>query len=139
PSTSRCALSGGPGARPRKVRAPAGGPCGSRPCWSQIGRLPPKGFKYKDNDGLPDDLDTITIRSGGAGKAKLTLKGRGENIPLPPLGPTLVLPLRAQLQTGKGQCFEGKFSTPQGSTTLEFKEKSDRPGCDGYAQGTGSQ
>ena len=108
-----------------KMTAPAGGTCGSRPCWKQIGRVPPKGFKYKDRDGLPDDLDGITIRAGGAGAAKLTLKGKGDNVPLPPLGPTLVLPLKAQLQSENGQCFEGTFSTPLVNTTLDFRAKSD--------------
>ncbi len=108
-----------------KMTAPAGGTCGSRPCWKQIGRVPPKGFKYKDRDGLPDDLDGITIRAGGAGAAKLTLKGKGDNIPLPPLGPTLMLPLKAQLQSENGQCYEGTFSTPLVNSTLDFKAKSD--------------
>ena len=62
---------------------------------------------------------------GGEGKAKLTLKGKGDNIPLPALGPTLVLPLKAQLQSENSQCFEGTFSTPLVSTTLDFKSKSD--------------
>src|SRR5262245_35636864 len=107
-----------------QMTAPAGGTCGTKPCWTQLGGSTPRGFKYKDSDGLPNDLDGITAKAGLAGKASMSLKGKGDNIPMPPLG-TLALPLRAQLQSGNGQCWEGTFSTPTINTTAQFKAKSD--------------
>jgi hypothetical protein len=56
-------------------------------------------ISYKDADGLPDDLDGITLKEGLAGAAKLSLEGKGGSIPLPALG-GLALPLTAQLHSG---------------------------------------
>ena len=58
-----------------KMTAPAGGTCGTKPCWKQLGSpLAPKGFKYKDKDGLPDDLDSLTLKSGTEGRAKVSIE-----------------------------------------------------------------
>jgi hypothetical protein len=81
-----------------KMTAPAGGTCGSKPCWKQLGSGPSaKGYKYKDSDGLPDDLDGLTLKAGLEGKAKMSLKGRGANIAMPGLG-SVRLPVTTQLQ-----------------------------------------
>jgi len=113
------------GARLLKMTAPAGGTCGTKPCWKQLGgAAAPKGYAYKDRDGLPDDLDGLNLKAGEAGKASVSVKGKGENIPLPALG-ALALPLRAQLQSENGQCYEGTFSTPSVNTPTQFKAKSD--------------
>src|SRR5262249_15848923 len=112
-------------ARILRLIAPAGGTCGTKPCWKQLGSpAAPKGYKYKDVDGLPDDLDGITIKAGLAGAAKLSLKGKGAHLMMPHLG-ALALPLTAQLQSENGQCWEGAFSTPTTNTSTQFKAKSD--------------
>src|SRR6185369_17719118 len=60
-----------------RMTAPAGGTCGTNPCWKQLGSvLAPKGYKYRDRDGLPDDFDAMTLKSGLDGKVKMTLKGK---------------------------------------------------------------
>jgi hypothetical protein len=44
-------------------------------CWKQLGSATsPKGYKYKDSDGdgLPHDLDQLTLKAGLAGRAKMT-------------------------------------------------------------------
>jgi hypothetical protein len=108
-----------------RMTAPAGGTCGTKPCWKQLG--PPtegKGYKYKDVDGLPDDLDSMTIKSGLDGKAKVSLKGKGVNVPMPALG-ALSLPLTTQLQSENGQCYEATTVTPSANTTMLFKAKAD--------------
>jgi hypothetical protein len=58
------------------------------------------------------------------GKAKLTLKGKGLNIPMPMLG-SLALPLTTQLQSENGQCWEMTTTTPSANTTTLFKAKGD--------------
>jgi len=101
----------------------AGGTCGT--CWKQLG--PPtagKGYRYKDVDGLPHDLDGMTIKAGLDGKAKVSLKGKGGNIPMPALG-SLALPLTTQLQSENGQCWEATTVAPSANTTTIFKAKAD--------------
>jgi hypothetical protein len=94
-----------------RMVAPAGGTCGTKPCWKMIGSaIVPKGYKYKDFDGLPNDLDGLVLKAGADGKAKMTLKGKGVNVPMPALS-TLALPLTTQLQSGNGQCYEATFSS----------------------------
>lgn len=106
-----------------KMTAPAGGMCGTKPCWKQLGpAILPKGYKYKDLDGLPDDLDSMTLKAGLDGKAKVSLKGKGVNVPMPTLG-SLSLPLTTQLQSGNGQCYEATTATPSVNTTTLFKAK----------------
>jgi YVTN family beta-propeller protein len=108
-----------------RMTAPAGGTCGTKPCWKQLG--PPtlgKGYKYKDVDGLPHDVDSMTLKAGLDGKAKMSLKAKGSNIPLPALG-FLALPLTTQLQSRNGQCYEATTTTPSVNTTALFKAKAD--------------
>src|SRR5262249_49484115 len=109
-----------------RMVAPAGGTCGTKPCWQMLGSaLVPKGYKYKDLDGLPNDLDGLLLKAGDEGKAKMTLKGKGANIPMPALGGALVLPLKTQLQSENGQCYEATFSSASVNTSVLFKAKSD--------------
>jgi hypothetical protein len=109
-----------------KMTAPAGGTCGTKPCWKQLGSVPPKGYKYKDFDGLPNDLDGITLKAGLEGKAKMSLKGKGPFVPMPVLG-GFALPLTTQLQSAGGVCWEATFSGTgvQLNTGALFKAKSD--------------
>jgi hypothetical protein len=108
-----------------KMTAPAGDMCGTKPCWKQLGSsLVPKGYKYKDLDGLPHDLDSMTLKAGLDGKAKITLKGKGPNIPMPALG-SFALPLTIQMQSGNGACWEATTTAPDANTTSLFKAKAD--------------
>src|SRR5205809_5896921 len=71
-----------------EATAPAGGLCGGNPCWSAVAQ---KGFNYKSADGTPDGLRAILLRAGTAGKAKVTVKGKGAHLANRPNG--LALPL----------------------------------------------
>lgn len=77
------------------------GTCGSKPCWKQTNS---KTFQYKDLQSGGDGLQTLQLRAGGAGKAKILLTGKGPALTLPSL--PLALPLRAQLHAPNGQCWE---------------------------------
>ena len=76
------------------LRMPAGGTCGSAPCWKPKDS---KGFTYSDKERTPDGVKKLTLASGPAGKAKIALTAKGDAIPLPALG-GFTLPLRVQLQ-----------------------------------------
>lgn len=104
------------------LRAPAGGTCGAVPCWKEKKTT---GFTYADKERTPDGVRKVVLRTGLNGKAKITLSAKGDEIPLPPLGPeALLLPLRVQMQ-GNGLCWEAVYSTPREHTTVKFKALAD--------------
>ncbi len=105
-----------------KSTAPAGGVCGSKPCWKALGV---SGFAYKDSVRTPDGADKITLKAGLPGKAKAQFKGKGEE--LDPFGLPLSLPLTVQLQSGNGECWQSSFSAGGVSinTATQFKGKAD--------------
>ncbi len=92
-------------------------------CWRALGT---KGFKYKDETQTPDGLDSILLRAGAEGKAKVMVKGRGSNLELPAL--PLTLPVTVQLRAENGECWgatyflEGAKNTPD-----QFKAKAGEP------------
>ena len=105
-----------------KSTAPAGGTCGTKPCWKTLGI---KGFGYKDSLRTPDGVDRITLKAGLQGKAKMQFKGKGPDIPAFSL--PLPLPVQVQLQGENGQCWEASFSAAGTSKNemAQFKSKSD--------------
>ncbi len=89
--------------------APAGRRCGSRgkPCWTDLS----SGFKYADQAGEPAGVVRAGLRAGAAGKAKITVKGKGTSLRLPALG-ALSAPITVQLSNVvTGRCFESTYST----------------------------
>jgi hypothetical protein len=88
------------------AKAPAGGQCGAKSCWSEQSG----GFKYSDNQETPDGLQSIQLKAGAAGAAGILLRGKGPN--LQGLYPSFVdLPLTAQLKAGNNQCWQAQFAT----------------------------
>jgi len=72
-----------------------------------------KGYKYLDQNEIPEGVFQLDLRTGDAGKARVAIKGAGENLsgrsygmPTPPLS----FPLRVQLQIEGGACFEASYS-----------------------------
>jgi cysteine-rich repeat protein len=57
------------------ARAPAGGQCGRDACWTRLGS---RGFKYRDPELTPAGLPRMVVKAGAAGRARVTLVGRGE-------------------------------------------------------------
>jgi len=85
--------------------APAGDQCAGLDCWKALSST---GFKYKDKELTPEGLDTIILKSGGNGKAKIIVKGKGANLGLPtPLD--VELPVTVQLQSGNGECWQADY------------------------------
>lgn len=87
------------------ARAPAGDLCGTqtRPCWRAKGN----GFGYKDAALLPDGLKVVTLKSGAAGSAKITVKGAGGSLDLAPL--PAAFPLTVQWVNSDGVCWEASY------------------------------
>jgi len=104
--------------------APAGGVCDERACWKTRGSTPGKRHqKYKDSDRRPDGMDAIDLKEGADGFSSLKVKAKSTFM-MPPTFP-LTPPVRVQLQTVAGTCWEGVFSTPQLNDGYHFRAKSD--------------
>jgi hypothetical protein len=83
---------------------PPGGTCGIDPCWSDLSGL---GFKYADKAGAEGGVRKLMLKSGDAGRAKVIARAQGAGVAVPALPP--VLPLRAQLASSTGTCWEAEF------------------------------
>jgi cysteine-rich repeat protein len=84
---------------------PAGGLCSGKPCWT------PKthGFNFRSRDGVPGGIVSAQLKEGVAGKAKIKIDGKGANLATPATA-SLSLPLRVQLQSENGECWEATYS-----------------------------
>ena len=97
--------------------APAGGSCGSKPCWV-AGK---NKVVYKDPAATPDGVAALKLRAGARGKASIAAAGKGPSLGLPFL--PLPLPLRVQLQSETAACFEATFSTSSLNNARAFRAK----------------
>jgi hypothetical protein len=107
---------------------PAGGTCGTFPCWRTLGS---SGFKYINRDRTPDGILKVLLKSGAAGKAKVILKGKGDNLPYPgtPFLP-MMTPVKIQLQNDTpGTCWQTTHMSvgPLINALDQFKAVSEGP------------
>jgi len=91
-----------------RASIPAGGICGTKPCWKAAGA---KGFKYSDTELTPSGVQAMTQKIGVAGKAKLIVKAKGVSVEMPALD-ALAMPLHVQLQNPSGACFSATYHNP---------------------------
>jgi cysteine-rich repeat protein len=112
-----------------RALADAGGVCDGKPCWKTLGTPPAhKGYKFQDKELTPDGFDQLQLKAGIAGKASITAKLKGVNLSSRPLGiPNLPvsLPLRVQLQSSNGQCWESTHSRALRNDPAQLSSKSD--------------
>jgi len=99
--------------------APAGGTCGSLPCWLAS----TTGFQYADPALTSDGLARILLKAGPPGATKLLVQGRGPRLPRPVL--PLTPPVTVQLSTGSGACWDAVYTKPITNDAANFKAKSD--------------
>jgi hypothetical protein len=95
------------------------GTCGTRPCWRASGT---GGFSYKNRDGTPDGVTRMKLRAGVTGAASVSVKGKGVNLPLPPLG--LTLPVTVQLVIGDGvttDCWQTTYTAATANDVTRLK------------------
>ena len=90
------------------VSAPAAELCSTRPCWRETS----SGFRYGDRTLTPNGLLRLQLESGIAGRARITLKGRGPLLRLPSLPFVQQSRVIVQLKNGVGQCWEADYSPP---------------------------
>jgi len=99
---------------------PAGGLCAGKACWTATST----GFRYADRNAASDGIRTIRLQAGVAGRARASVKAKGPNLGMPPLG--LTAPVTARLvRIGGGACWEARFSAPARSDAAAFSAKSD--------------
>lgn len=103
------------------ARSGGGGMCNGKPCWT----ISEAGFSYADKEASPCGVEQLTLTSGPAGATRVSLKGKGAKVGVPAL--PFPLPLRAQLQSANGTCWEATYSTPdvQRNDATSFKASSD--------------
>jgi cysteine-rich repeat protein len=101
---------------------PAGGSCGTRPCWTPN----TTGFKYKQKAGTPDGIVQVQLKEGTTpGRASVVLKGKGTSLDLPSTA-TLASPVTVQLRRPNGPCWEAIYTAPfAAQDSRAFKDESD--------------
>jgi CSLREA domain-containing protein len=104
-----------------EVTAPAGGSCGSNPCWKRTS----SGFAYVDPFLDPDGLSKVLLRAGAAaGKGRIRVRGKGANLEMPAF--PLVTPVRVQLlRRFTSTCWEATFSATSRNDAAAFTARSD--------------
>jgi hypothetical protein len=103
---------------------PAGGTCGTAPCWKANGNPPgSKGFRYKSKTKTPDGVSKLVLRSTSG---KITLAAKGYQLAPAGLPRPAPLDLLVQLQAGNGECWESSFADGDQlqNTESKFKAKS---------------
>jgi hypothetical protein len=111
---------GGQDAAELHATAPAGGVCAGRPCWASMS----PGYTYRDKDLTPEGLQTLMLRTGDAGKATFTAKGKSTNLPMPALPLTTPVKVRL-LRKDAPVCWDATYSSPLTNDGTQFKANSD--------------
>jgi hypothetical protein len=92
--------------------------------WEQTGA----GFKYKDPLAANDGISKIVLKAGEAGKAKIIVKGKDDNLDMPTLPLAQDPQVVVQLRNSGGVCWEARYSPPTiKNETEQFKDKGDPP------------
>jgi hypothetical protein len=100
---------------------PAGGICGSRPCWTETST----GFKYRDGQLAADGVGKLLLREGlEDGKARIIMKGQRGNLNMPAL--PLAQSVTVQLVNSIGNCWDAVYNEPADHNDSElFKDRAD--------------
>ena len=115
-----CVYDGSPREQPiLENHVPSLGSCDGRPCWRAAAD---RGFKYKDRAGTADGILGATLLAGASGRARVIVKGRGENLLMPVL--PVEGPVTAQLVAlteGGEECWETVFVGARKSDDRSYK------------------
>jgi hypothetical protein len=88
--------------------APAGGTCGTRPCWSSRNGI----YRYRDLDRTPNGTATAQLKSRDGFISGMSFKAKGSNLDIDALTGVTV-PMVVQLQRGgssPAQCWEANYT-----------------------------
>jgi len=83
------------------------------------------GFKYTNKTPTGNQPQQITLHAGEAGKAKITVNGKGAGLPMPELPLTQSPKVIVQLQNSAGTCWEAEYGSATKNSITQFKAKSD--------------
>jgi hypothetical protein len=70
-----------------------------------------------------EGTQTVILKAGASGKAKVIFKGKGGNLPVPSLALGLTMPVTVQLVNDQNECWEATYSTAINNSTTQFKAK----------------
>lgn len=84
---------------------PPGGTCGDGPCWSERGE---RGMRFRDPGRRHGGIERIDVRVGRQGQAQVMVRARGAGVRT--AAAPVELPVRLQLQSRTGACWESVFS-----------------------------
>ena len=74
--------------------------------WQPVGNL---GYQYKDKSGIASGVERVILKGSDNDRSKITVKGKGSNLPLPSL--PLTFPVVVQLMdAGSATCWESVFA-----------------------------
>jgi hypothetical protein len=94
--------------------------CGTAPCFKTTA----SGYRYKDTTAGNEGVHVMVLKAGTAGKAKMIVKAKGGNVPLPNMSPSgLTLPVQVVLQNDQGECWSATYTTPIRNDSSLFKAK----------------
>jgi hypothetical protein len=72
------------------------------------GAIPDRGYKYRARKNPPGGIQSIFLKSGPTRRVSLAVNGKGENLPDMTLG--LAPPIKVQLISSEGGCWESVFT-----------------------------
>jgi cysteine-rich repeat protein len=103
------------------MHVPAGGTCGTKPCWKETGA----GWKYTNKAGTPNGITSIGLKQGLApGKTRIQVQGRGLTLDMPDLPFGQDQDVTLQLQASNGICWQAHYQAPAFRNLGElFKDK----------------
>ncbi|MFM8411162.1 MAG: glycoside hydrolase family 44 protein, partial [Alphaproteobacteria bacterium] len=88
------------------TRAPAGGTCGRKPCWTAKST----GFAYASADRSPLGIGKVVLKAGAAGRSRITVSAKSALLPDP--GLPLSTPVVVQATRGEGAaCWQATYSS----------------------------
>jgi hypothetical protein len=99
--------------------APAGGTCGSKPCWKES----KKKLRYSDKGATPDGLRKLSLKPGDAGKARIKVAGKGEALGIDALDIEGEVTVRLGRSDGT-PCWEARYPNPDRSDGNRYDARS---------------
>jgi hypothetical protein len=105
--------SGGAATLVQVATAPGGATCFGRPCWKSLSH----GFRFKSSNTSADGVQSVLLKEGLNGRAKLLVKAKGDRLALPPpVSATQFFAqdpaVTVQLVNSLGVCWQATYSAP---------------------------
>jgi hypothetical protein len=82
------------------------------------------GYRYRDTAGSAGGVTNVTLKEGITGHGSITIKGKGIDLPIPPLPLHQDPSVRVQL-LNENACWEARYGTSQSNQSGLFRARSD--------------